>query len=111
MESGTGGAIHVQVRYHAQPESKPLSFEGHREVVELQFPLESRMMLAWAPLDAVEITRPYDAAKDAWGGTAPLAEITTVIVRAGYVAVLYPEDAHALGATPGGAPVRKVRIG
>ena len=54
---------------------------------------------------------PYDAAKDAWLGTVPAAEITPVRLSAGQLAVLYPADAHAPKRAAGApVPVSKIVV-
>lgn len=104
------GRVHVLVRSYVGKADAPLAFEGHRHVVELQYVVSGAMVLGWAPLGFVSLTRAYNPDQDSWVGTVPEQEITRVLLRAGHVAVLYPEDAHALGATPGAATIKKVTL-
>ena len=81
-------------RYETAETDAPL-FEAHRRYIDVQFVVSGRETIGWAPLAQLRVTQPYDAAKEACFGTVPATEVTSVLLRAGELAVLYPEDAHA----------------
>jgi biofilm protein TabA len=86
-------------------------FEGHRKYLDIQYVVSGEEVIGWAFIDRAAVTMPYDAAKDAWLGTIPAAEITPVRLAAGQLAVLYPTDAHApkhAAGAPG--PVKKIVV-
>jgi YhcH/YjgK/YiaL family protein len=86
-------------------------FEGHRKYLDIQYVLSGEEVIGWAFMERAAVTMPYDAAKDAWLGTVPAAEITPVRLSAGQLAVLYPTDAHAPKHAAGASgPVKKIVV-
>ena len=81
-------------RYETAVQAAP-RFEYHRKYTDIQFIVEGEEVIAWAPADRLAITEPYDRQKDITFGTAKPEDITRVRLRAGQLAVLYPEDGHA----------------
>ena len=68
-------------------------------------------MIGWARIDRATVTIPYDPAKDAWLGTVPADEITSVRLAAGQLAVLYPTDTHTPRHAAGAAmAVKKIVV-
>ncbi len=70
-------------------------FEAHRKYLDVQYIAAGEEVIGWAPLDRVSVTQPYTEAGDALLGTVAEADLTRVLVPAGYLAVLWPPDAHA----------------
>lgn len=72
-----------------------MRFEYHRKYIDLQFIVEGEEAIAWVSAARMKITEPYDREKDVTFGTALPEEVTQVRLRAGQLAVFFPEDAHA----------------
>jgi len=70
-------------------------FEYHKKYIDIQYVVSGEEVIGWAPADEITVTEAYDADKDICFGTVPKGKITPVYMRAGQVAVLYPEDGHA----------------
>jgi len=68
-------------------------FEAHRRYADVQYIAAGAEMIGWAPTDGLEVTTPYDDAKDI-GFYAQPARYTPAAVPAGSFAVFYPQDAH-----------------
>ena len=95
-------------RYETAPAAEP-RFEAHRAYIDVQYLAAGSEVIGWAPLGAVQVSEPYDGAKDVCFGRA--AAWTPLRLGPGELAVLYPEDAHAPRLAAGGpAPVLKVVI-
>ena len=103
------GRIQVLVRTYVGPKDGNLTFEGHHNCVEFQYVVSGKMQLGCVHRDRVTVARAYDEGKDSWMGKAPAANTSLVWVDEGEVIVFWPEDAHALGATPDG-PAKKVTL-
>jgi YhcH/YjgK/YiaL family protein len=87
-------------RYETAAAETP-KFEYHRKYIDIQFILEGTETIAWTPASKLKITEPYDREKDVTFGTGFSEETTRVRLRAGQLAVFYPEDAHAPRLTDG----------
>lgn len=83
----------VQSYHTVVPTAAPL-YEAHRQYLDIQYVLSGEEVIGWAPLDQVDITKPYDSAIDALLGHVTDAVATRVKLTPGYLAVLYPTDAH-----------------
>ena len=86
-------------------------FEAHRKYIDVQYVASGEEIIGWAPTESMNITMPYNEDKDICLGTLPAGQMTPVYLRAGQLAVLYPEDGHAPRLAAGkSSPVRKVVI-
>ena len=70
-------------------------FECHRKYLDVQFIVSGEEVIGWAPSERMTITEAYEADKDICFGTVPAGKWTPVYLRAGELAVLWPEDGHA----------------
>lgn len=70
-------------------------FEYHRKYIDIQYIVSGEEVIGWAPAERVTITEAYDEEKDICFGTVLDGEMTLVYLKAGELAVLYPEDGHA----------------
>lgn len=75
-------------------ESRP--FEAHREYIDVQVVLSGEERLEIAPVEQLETTKPYDAASDV-EFFQPVGESSSLIMRPGIFAVLYPHEGHRPG--------------
>jgi biofilm protein TabA len=89
----------------------PVTFEAHRQYLDIQYVVSGKEVIGWAPIERVAVTKPFDGTIDALLGTVAADEATSVKLTAGQLAVLYPADAHAprlpLGAS---SPVKKIVV-
>ena len=86
----------------------PKGYEAHRKYADVQLALVGTELIRCKPLPQVVETIPYDEAHDAARyADCPGADL---IIGDGYFLVVFPDDAHEPGLTPGGvcAPVKKV---
>ena len=70
-------------------------FEYHRKYIDIQYIVSGEEAIGWAPAGRMVITEEYDEEKDICFGTVLDGEMTLVYLKAGELAVLYPEDGHA----------------
>lgn len=70
-------------------------FEHHRKYIDIQFIVSGEEIIGWAPAERMTVTEAYDPGKDIAFGTAKAGETTPVCLRAGQMAILFPEDGHA----------------
>jgi biofilm protein TabA len=86
--------------------SDDLRFEYHRKYIDIQFIASGEEVVGWAPAERMTITEPYNDEKDVCFGTVRRGEMTQVYLKAGQIAVFFPEDGHA----PGLAAVRPSKV-
>jgi YhcH/YjgK/YiaL family protein len=72
-----------------------MQFEAHQKYIDIQFVVSGCERMDWLPVDQMQITEPYDAARDVCKGFAPNGLAVPALVRAGQAAVFFPADAHA----------------
>jgi YhcH/YjgK/YiaL family protein len=97
-------------RYETLKTDAP-KFECHRTYIDVQFIVSGEEVIGWAPAEQMKIVEPYEADKDICFGTLAGLPWTPVLLRAGQVAVLFPEDAHAPKLAAGiPSPVMKIVI-
>lgn len=97
--------------YNTLAPGAPVTFEAHRQYLDIQLVVTGQEVIGWAPLEQVNITRPFEDSIDACLGTVPADEATSVKLGAGQLAVLYPSDAHAPRLPLGeSSPVRKIVV-
>lgn len=70
-------------------------FESHRKYIDVQYIAAGVEVIGWAPAGLMKVAEPYKAAADICFGLVGKREWTPVLLRAGRLAVLFPEDAHA----------------
>ena len=97
-------------RYETEMASAP-KFECHRKYIDVQFIVSGREIICWAPVGAMDVTAAYDAARDICFGMVAAGKWTPLLMEAGQLMVLWPEDAHApKGAAGTPSPVMKIVI-
>jgi biofilm protein TabA len=90
-----GEAIFALVQRYPTRPATGVQLEAHRRYIDIQFVVQGREMIHWAPLaDLTEVTMPYDETKEA-ALFAATAGVVPVRLSAGRFMVLFPEDAHA----------------
>jgi biofilm protein TabA len=86
-------AIHAS--YTTKTPTDEVELEGHRKYIDLQFLASGHEAIGWAPSETIATGTPYQIDGDAWTGNAKKLAINWLSLSAGWLAVLYPEDAHA----------------
>jgi len=81
--------------YETKIPQATVPLEGHHKYIDIQFIIEGTEKIFWAAASGLTPTIPYDDAKDIWFSPAPPENATAVVLTAGQLAVLFPEDAHA----------------
>jgi len=106
-----GERVYVEVQSYDTIEGGDWRFEGHRKYLDIQYVVEGQEIIGWASIADATVTTPYRDDHDAWLGTVDPEFVTSVRLRAGQLALLYPEDAHAPRRAAGAvSPVRKLVV-
>ncbi|MEI7527513.1 MAG: YhcH/YjgK/YiaL family protein [Elusimicrobiota bacterium] len=90
-----GEHVFALVQRYATAAAAVPKFECHRKYLDVQYIAEGAETIGWAPLGRMKVTEAYDAGKDLCFGSVAAGEWSPVVLRAGQLAILYPEDAHA----------------
>ena len=69
------------------------SFEAHKNVIDIQFPILGQEMVQWAPLSGMERCTEYDIGNDRTYYRNPVETIDCIIGK-GVFAIYFPTDAH-----------------
>ena len=104
-----GNEVFAVVQRYETIKADAPKFEYHRKYIDVQFIVKGEEVIGWAPADRVTISEPYDADRDICFGTAGKGEWTPVFLRAGQLAVLWPEDGHA-PKLAAGAPTAVMKV-
>jgi biofilm protein TabA len=105
-----GDAYVVEMVYRTKPRSEGF-FETHRKFIDVQVIVAGDELMEVTDPARLRLTQAYDAAKD-FTKHANTAEASILCMRAGDVAVFWPEDAHmpALALKVPGRLVRKAVV-
>ncbi|OGS53687.1 MAG: hypothetical protein A3J79_02880 [Elusimicrobia bacterium RIFOXYB2_FULL_62_6] len=95
-------------RYATAPAART-KFEYHRKYIDVQYIAAGEEVIGWAPACRLKVSAPYKADKDACFGSVRKGAWTPVLLRAGELAVFWPEDAHAPKLSAG-QPSRVMKI-
>ncbi len=79
-------------RYQTKP-MEQCKLEAHEKYIDIQFVANGEEILAYTPVENLEIATPYNNEKDIVFYKTP-AKITSINLTAGMFCVLYPQDAH-----------------
>ena len=69
-------------------------YESHKNVIDIQYPIEGLERVKWSPIAEMEVNMPYDEAKDRTFYKNPSQQGTHVDIGNGIFAIMYPEDGH-----------------
>ena len=69
-------------------------YESHKNVIDIQYPIEGLERVKWSPIAEMEVNIPYDEAKDRTFYKNPSKQGTHVDIGNGIFAIMYPEDGH-----------------
>jgi len=104
-----GERLYAMAQRYVTAAADAPKFEAHRKYIDVQYLAAGAEAIGWAPLDRVTVTEAYDPAKDALFGSVAAGGWSSIVLRAGQFAVLYPADAHA-PKLAAGAPSQVVKI-
>src|SRR6185503_7718911 len=105
-----GDDVFAIVSAYATGPATEKRFETHRVYVDLQYVASGAERILHAPAAELAVETPYDAANDITFYAEPKAS-SSLLVRAGGLAVFHPADAHKPGCMAGGRDeVRKVVV-
>jgi YhcH/YjgK/YiaL family protein len=79
-------------RYQTKPADQ-CKLEAHKDYIDIQFVSAGEEILAYTPIDNLEIATPYNKEKDIIFYKTP-ANISSINLTAGIFCVLFPDDAH-----------------
>lgn len=71
----------------------PLKYESHRKYADVQLMFDGEEMIGWAPFSECNITEGFKPDGDIAFMTAEKCQ--PILIKSGYFAVFFPEDAHA----------------
>ena len=81
-------------RYRTAHDDPP-QFEYHRKYLDIQYVLSGEEIMGWAPASGITPSFAYDAGQDVCYGLMQPGMWSPVRLKAGQLAVLWPEDGHA----------------
>jgi len=84
----------VLQRYRTAPIDAP-KFEYHRKHIDIQYVLSGEEIIGWAPAKEMTASFSYDAGQDLCYGLMQPGTWSAVRLKAGQLAVFWPEDGHA----------------
>lgn len=104
-----GGRLFALRQAYLTKPAAEARFEAHRLHIDLQYVMRGEEIIRVAPLSAGRTIQPHDEAKDIAFFEAD--GFSGVLLRAGMVAVLFPEDLHAPSICPSvPEPVSKIVV-
>jgi len=105
-----GDDVFALVSTYATGPATEKRFETHRVYLDLQYVAAGTERILHAPAEGLTVETPYDEAKDIAFYAEPKAS-SSLLLRAGDLAVFHPADAHKPGCMAGGRDeVRKVVV-
>jgi YhcH/YjgK/YiaL family protein len=105
-----GDDVFALVSTYATGPATEKRFETHRLYLDLQYVAAGTERILHAPAHGLAVEAPYDEAKDIAFYAEPRAS-SSLLLRAGDLAVFHPADAHKPGCMAGGRDtVRKVVV-
>lgn len=105
-----GDAVFANVQEYDTVPAAEKDMEAHRRYFDVQFVVAGEEVMEYAPLEGLAEAQPFDEDADFGLYVAP-ERPSSVVLRAGDVAVLAPEDAHKPGcALDAPGRVRKIVV-
>lgn len=106
-----GDDVFANVQEYDTVPAAEKQLEAHRRYYDVQFVVSGEELLQYTQLEGLPECQPFNEGDD-FGLYETPAQVTNVVLRAGDMAVLAPEDAHKPGCTLGAAPchVRKIVV-
>jgi len=104
-----GSKVYALVQsYDSKPEPR---FEAHRRYLDIQYIVSGKEQFGWTALENLVPADPYNPEKDVVKGSVAAEAASFVKLSSGYLAVVWPADAHAPGMADGEpSPVKKIVV-
>lgn len=102
-----GDTIFALVQEYQTAPAEEKSFESHRRFLDVQYLVEGAEVIYHSPLDLLKVTTEYQEDDDYALYTGPRDQ--ALILRPGYWAVFFPQDAH-IPCCAHGAPARARKV-
>ncbi len=104
------GARAIEMAYQTKP-APDVPFEAHRRYIDVQVMIAGEELMETAAAGPLGVVQAYDPETDVILFADPAAP-SRLRLRAGDVAIFWPEDAHRTSLAPGGVPalVRKTVV-
>ncbi len=90
-----GENVFALVQSYETARTDIVKFEHHKKYIDIQYVLSGEEIIGWVPAEQMTITENYDTMKDICFGTVERERMTPVYLKAGQLAVFFPDDAHA----------------
>jgi biofilm protein TabA len=104
-----GDKIFALVQEYSTVAADEKAFESHRRVLDVQYLVEGEEVIYHSPLDRLQVTTEYQEDDDYALYSGPRDQ--ALILRPGFWAVFFPQDAHMPCCASGApAPARKVVV-
>ena len=106
-----GDDVFANVQEYDTVPASEKQLEAHRGYYDVQFVVSGQELLQYAQLSGLPECQPFDVESD-FGLYETPEQVSNVVLRAGDLAVLAPEDAHKPGCALDGEPchVRKIVV-
>ena len=105
-----GDAVFANVQEYDTVPAEEKQLEAHRRYYDVQFVVSGEEVMQYAPLEGLAKVQPFDEDAD-FGLYCTPERPSSIVLRAGDVAVLAPEDAHKPGCAVGEpGRVRKIVV-
>jgi biofilm protein TabA len=106
-----GSRVFALIQRYETKMTDELKFEHHRKYIDIQYLVSGEEVVGWVPAEQMVITEAYDEDRDVCFGMVSKEDMTLLHLKAGQLAVLYPEDGHAPGlAARVTSPVMKIVV-
>ncbi|HKN18386.1 MAG TPA: YhcH/YjgK/YiaL family protein [Dissulfurispiraceae bacterium] len=90
-----GENVFALVQSYETASGNIVKFEHHKKYIDIQHVLAGEEIIGWVPAEQMTITENYDTMRDIGFGTVERERMTPVYLKAGQLAVFFPDDAHA----------------
>lgn len=105
-----GDDVFANVQEYTTVPADEKQLEAHRRYYDVQFVVRGQEIMQYADLAGLPETQPFNE-QDDFGLYETPATVSDVVLRAGDLAVVAPEDAHKPGCVFGApTPVRKIVV-
>jgi biofilm protein TabA len=90
-----GSKVFALVQRYITNAADIIRFEHHRKYIDIQYIVSGEEIIGWAPAELMAITENYVDKDDICFGAVARKQITLLHLKAGQLAVFFPEDGHA----------------
>jgi len=87
--------VRVLVAEYRTCQSFERGYEGHKHVIDIQYPIIGLERVKWSPIKGMDVNIPYDTNKDRTFYSNPSDQGTHVDIGDGIFAIMFPNDGHS----------------